>query len=372
MSFCSCLLDDPLTFGCNHILMPSYYVVEVEVLTSVIHRKKRALSCFHSLIFWTCGSGCRVIDPLKRKRVITGTRGFRINSNMISDNVEVEDFIIQPISRNFICVICESVLVKPMCCHEGHSYCNACIRTWLSLKNVCPVDRGSLTQENLTYNRPLENVSLQSCFSKTTFNLHELFLSFLVNRIPGSALSAFRNEDHWPWAHARGKSTSKGERSRGLQLDGASRQSSGPPPRRVLFHNSSVPPCGLRLSWAVRKTFSWYTCSHCSNTTLWNTFCEDKGAWKYNCIAINSNFNVEASWNKHDFNTGMVSSIFILTPVVQLDAFQIHFRKTKANSPNFVGFCSIDFKYDFKYAHSSVGSGSFKRRKCDYCAEFTL
>ena len=72
---------------------------------------------------------------------------------------EVEDFT-QRLNSNFICVICEGVLVKPMCCREGHSCCDTCIRTWLATKSECPVDRGLLTVATIFRNRPLENVRI--------------------------------------------------------------------------------------------------------------------------------------------------------------------------------------------------------------------
>ena len=72
---------------------------------------------------------------------------------------DLVDFV-DPVDENFICGICEGILVKPMCCREGHSYCESCINRWLSEKPECPVDRSRLTLETLTYMRPLENVRL--------------------------------------------------------------------------------------------------------------------------------------------------------------------------------------------------------------------
>ena len=76
---------------------------------------------------------------------------------------KAEDFV-RPLDidrdADFFCVICLDVLVKPMCCRQGHSYCDACIQLSLNTKSVCPVDRCRLTKKMLTYNRPLENVAL--------------------------------------------------------------------------------------------------------------------------------------------------------------------------------------------------------------------
>ena len=70
---------------------------------------------------------------------------------------DLADFV-EPVNENFICGICEGVLVKPMCCREGHSYCEGCITRWLAQKQECPVDRLHLTREALTNNRPLDSV----------------------------------------------------------------------------------------------------------------------------------------------------------------------------------------------------------------------
>ena len=70
------------------------------------------------------------------------------------------DEFVEPVNENFVCGICEGVVVKPMCCREGHSYCEGCINRWLTEKSECPVDRSRLTKENLYHNRPLENVNI--------------------------------------------------------------------------------------------------------------------------------------------------------------------------------------------------------------------
>lgn len=75
----------------------------------------------------------------------------------------------EPVNPALMCGICEGVLVKPMCCREGHSYCEGCICRWLMEKPECPVDRSRLTKDSLTYNRPLETVSgyaLFCCYCK--------------------------------------------------------------------------------------------------------------------------------------------------------------------------------------------------------------
>ncbi len=71
--------------------------------------------------------------------------------------MDTEEFV-DPVNENFLCGICEGVLIRPMCCKEGHSYCHGCITPWLAQKAECPMDRSRLTEATLTHNRSLENV----------------------------------------------------------------------------------------------------------------------------------------------------------------------------------------------------------------------
>ncbi|KAI1298693.1 E3 ubiquitin-protein ligase NRDP1 [Halotydeus destructor] len=56
----------------------------------------------------------------------------------------------QPLNSNFVCSICQGVLVDPvqrLSCQ--HVYCRDCITNWLLNQNTCPIDRQPLTRNYL-------------------------------------------------------------------------------------------------------------------------------------------------------------------------------------------------------------------------------
>jgi hypothetical protein len=63
------------------------------------------------------------------------------------------------IDEEFICGICQELMLFPSCCVEGHSWCKSCIETWLVTSKTCPSDRSVLTLQTLGRNRIVENVS---------------------------------------------------------------------------------------------------------------------------------------------------------------------------------------------------------------------
>jgi hypothetical protein len=65
------------------------------------------------------------------------------------------------IDEEFQCFIChEDVMLSPVSCSDGHTFCKLCIEKWLCLNKTCPVDRGVLSASGLMRNRPLENVTI--------------------------------------------------------------------------------------------------------------------------------------------------------------------------------------------------------------------
>lgn len=76
------------------------------------------------------------------------------------DSVDTKHFVIPP-DEDFICVICNSVIVKPHSCKDGHSFCYNCIVHWLKTNNTCPCDRKELTIDALSFNRPLNNFKMK-------------------------------------------------------------------------------------------------------------------------------------------------------------------------------------------------------------------
>jgi len=62
------------------------------------------------------------------------------------------------VDEEFLCGICQELMVQPRCCVEGHSYCEVCIQKWLQTCQICPVDREPLNKATLTKNRPVDNM----------------------------------------------------------------------------------------------------------------------------------------------------------------------------------------------------------------------
>jgi hypothetical protein len=71
--------------------------------------------------------------------------------------MDTEEFNVA-VPDEYICGICHNVMIKPVCCREGHSWCESCIGQWLQKNDTCPVGREQLNQETLTRLRPFEMV----------------------------------------------------------------------------------------------------------------------------------------------------------------------------------------------------------------------
>jgi antitoxin component YwqK of YwqJK toxin-antitoxin module len=65
---------------------------------------------------------------------------------------------ISAIDDEFLCGICHELMLSPVSCSEGHTWCKLCIEQWLQNGNSCPVDRRPIVSAALTRNRPLENM----------------------------------------------------------------------------------------------------------------------------------------------------------------------------------------------------------------------
>eukprot|EP00961_Rhodomonas_salina_P113024 1520585-Rhodomonas_salina.1 len=57
------------------------------------------------------------------------------------------------VNDDLLCTICESVMVDPHTCQEGHAFCRDCIGTWLKQSQTCPTDRQALSESSLTKHR---------------------------------------------------------------------------------------------------------------------------------------------------------------------------------------------------------------------------
>ena len=71
--------------------------------------------------------------------------------------MEPSDFLTE-VDEELICCICHEVLLMPMVCREGHTFCEACIESWLERNNTCPMDRKNLEKTDLTPVRIVANM----------------------------------------------------------------------------------------------------------------------------------------------------------------------------------------------------------------------
>jgi hypothetical protein len=77
-------------------------------------------------------------------------------SRLIMDEREFE--FVSELLEEYNCGICQSVMIKPVCCREGHSWCESCIGQWLHNHDTCPMGGDQLTVAQLNKLRPLEQV----------------------------------------------------------------------------------------------------------------------------------------------------------------------------------------------------------------------
>lgn len=71
--------------------------------------------------------------------------------------MDVSDFL-APVDDNFLCTICQSVMVSPSACSQGHQFCRECIETRLQETPTCPERCGDLAIGSLTTVRSVENL----------------------------------------------------------------------------------------------------------------------------------------------------------------------------------------------------------------------
>jgi hypothetical protein len=66
----------------------------------------------------------------------------------------------ESIDREFICTICTSPFNDPWCTPCDHTFCRACIKSWIDARNVsCPICRKNVSVNLLTQaNRTVRNI----------------------------------------------------------------------------------------------------------------------------------------------------------------------------------------------------------------------
>lgn len=77
------------------------------------------------------------------------------------------------IDENLICTICYMVLENPMVLPCEHVYCANCIRGWLVVESICPVERQLVHSADLRsapryFRNVLNNLRVRCEFSKLT------------------------------------------------------------------------------------------------------------------------------------------------------------------------------------------------------------
>lgn len=58
----------------------------------------------------------------------------------------------------FYCSICLDMMQDPVCCSDGHSYCNGCIRNWLKQNTTSPMTNEWLAHTDLIPNHALRSL----------------------------------------------------------------------------------------------------------------------------------------------------------------------------------------------------------------------
>ena len=71
---------------------------------------------------------------------------------------DVDRFVSRP-PEDIICVICTQVVENPVSCSQDHLYCQECLEEWLKVSYTCPVDRQTLTTDDVKHvSRPLMSI----------------------------------------------------------------------------------------------------------------------------------------------------------------------------------------------------------------------
>jgi hypothetical protein len=89
------------------------------------------------------------------------------NEKLFKKMDEREFEFVTELLDEYNCGICHGVMINPVCCREGHSWCESCIGQWLHNHNTCPMGRDRLTVAQLNKLRPVEQVILH----RTYFNI---------------------------------------------------------------------------------------------------------------------------------------------------------------------------------------------------------
>ncbi|GFV63370.1 hypothetical protein TNCV_3286121 [Trichonephila clavipes] len=86
-----------------------------------------------------------------------------------AQRIKIDKYMKQLLERDFSCVICLDILIKPLQLNCSHSFCRRCIHKWKIRQNLCPICREAITAET-------ENDSLEYFISSVAELLGEDFM----------------------------------------------------------------------------------------------------------------------------------------------------------------------------------------------------
>jgi len=67
-----------------------------------------------------------------------------MNSSNQSNGIDTSRLLAETVDPNFICLICQNILWKPVACNAClNHFCKSCISNWLPKKNTCPICRAT-------------------------------------------------------------------------------------------------------------------------------------------------------------------------------------------------------------------------------------
>ena len=85
-----------------------------------------------------------------------------------------KDIFITQINHNLLCAICKDIFEDPVCCPEGHTFCNQCITDWVNRQKVCPLDRKklyiTLLRKELTIKNIIDELKVKCCNLECAWN----------------------------------------------------------------------------------------------------------------------------------------------------------------------------------------------------------
>ena len=83
----------------------------------------------------------------------------------------IADLLVGDEDEDLLCPICLQTFTNPVCCSDGHTFCDACIKAVLKTTRYCPMDRKEITLKDLKANEEVKKkvkASLVQCKTNLT------------------------------------------------------------------------------------------------------------------------------------------------------------------------------------------------------------